>query len=362
MNQRKQLALRLKAFFSTRQRKQQTDGSHVVVPQGEEHRAAPPIQITEHRIEQYEALDTSINTPKGSAPAAKEPQLIESETTEVTSTAEFLYERLSAGHIRLVKLEIPDRDDTRPISETKIEITASFVTTSILETNHVPTYVALSYAWGDPKLTHSIILNGSLFSVTQTLYDFLLHSSKPGKENTNLPLWIDAICINQADLSERASQVKLMGSIYSLASSVKIWLGEASEDSALAMDFVEELRIFLFRPPWRAYETSRIWDKPSTTPGSPNWTALKHLMERSWFSRIWVVQEVALAKSAEVICGEKTLTWETFSGVIEDADKQELGGLLLSGDDEKDILTTDIIPRGWGCVRNIIGSTKYGIE
>ena len=356
MNQRKRLALRLKAFFSNRPRKQHTDGSQVVEPHGDEQRTAPPPHTTEHQIEQYEAFETSINTPKASAPKVKEPQSTESETTGLTSAAEFLYEPLSASHIRLVKLETLDPDDTIPLSETMIEIRTSFFTTSILETAHVPTYVALSYGWGDPKLTHSIILNGFPFSVTRTLYDFLLHFSKPGKENTNVPLWIDAICINQADLSERASQVKIMGSIYSLASSVKIWLGEASEDSALAMDFVKELRIFLLRPPWRAYESSTLWDKPSTTPGSPNWTALKHLMERSWFSRIWVVQEVALAKSAEVMCGEKSLTWETFSKAIEDADKQELGGMLLSGDDKKDILTTGIIPRGWGCVRNIIGA------
>lgn len=356
MKQRKQLALRLKAVFSTRPRKQQTGGSEVVERHVEQNRAVPPTQITEHQIEQYEALDTSINTPKTSAFAVKEPQLIESETTEVASTAKFPYEQLSAGYIRLVKLDIPNPDDTSLLSETKLEITASFETISILEKNHVPTYIALSYAWGDPKLTRSIILNGSPFSVTRSLYDFLLHYSKPGQKNTNLPLWVDSICINQADLSERASQVKLMGSIYSLASSVKIWLGEASEDSDLAMDFVEELRIFLLRPPWRAYESSRLWDKPSTTPGSPNWTALKHLMERSWFSRIWVVQEVALAKSAEVMCGEKTLTWETFSGAIEEADQEELGGLMLSGEEEKDTLTTSIIPRGWGCVRNIIGA------
>ncbi|KAH8790487.1 hypothetical protein F5882DRAFT_259312, partial [Hyaloscypha sp. PMI_1271] len=70
-----------------------------------------------------------------------------------------------------------------------------------------PTYYALSYAWGSAEAYENILVN-----------------------NTHLPrtrsyIWVDAICINQHNLSERGAQVLLMTKIYSDATMVAIWLG-----------------------------------------------------------------------------------------------------------------------------------------
>lgn len=52
------------------------------------------------------------------------------------------------------------------------------------------------------------------------------------------PLWADAICINQHDLAERSTQVALMGDIYQTANSVTVWLGDASNESDMAIDYL----------------------------------------------------------------------------------------------------------------------------
>ncbi len=89
-----------------------------------------------------------------------------------------------------------------------------------------PTYVALSYTWGDPKHTSVILCQGRTLRVTQNLKDALwqLREShdtftKRGyarrKDNKSPYFWIDAVCINQNDDVEKNHQVKLMREIYS---------------------------------------------------------------------------------------------------------------------------------------------------
>ena len=47
--------------------------------------------------------------------------------------------------------------------------------------------------------------------------------------------WVDAICINQADIAERSNEVARIGDIFSKARQVTVWLGPKSEDGDLAM-------------------------------------------------------------------------------------------------------------------------------
>lgn len=100
-------------------------------------------------------------------------------------------------------------------------------------------YEALSYAWGDVTPTSTITFpDNSILPIAANLNAFLRH--RRHHEDT-LDLWIDAICINQADNNERSSQVQIMGQIYFLTSRLSIWLGPPSSDSALAMRTLREL-------------------------------------------------------------------------------------------------------------------------
>lgn len=90
-------------------------------------------------------------------------------------------------------------------------------------------FAALSYVWGD-RLRNSPIHCGSATHFVTTNGDSALRYLRKPKER--VALWVDAICINQDDMMERNHQVKLMGRVYGLASSVVIWLGQGVGDIA----------------------------------------------------------------------------------------------------------------------------------
>ncbi|OCK81069.1 hypothetical protein K432DRAFT_274813, partial [Lepidopterella palustris CBS 459.81] len=83
-------------------------------------------------------------------------------------------------------------------------------------------YTALSYVWGAPKGIKPITVNGSLFFVTEKLYHALQHLRF---EDIAPAIWINSICIDQANDIENPEQVRLMGSIYSNTVRVIVWLG-----------------------------------------------------------------------------------------------------------------------------------------
>src|ERR1700753_1505834 len=87
-------------------------------------------------------------------------------------------------------------------------------------------YDCLSYTWGSTEDQQEVVCNGQPIKVTKNLYSFLLRDRR-NNGNKQHWLWIDAICINQTDHDERASQVKMMSSIYQRAREVRLDLGEA---------------------------------------------------------------------------------------------------------------------------------------
>ena len=96
-------------------------------------------------------------------------------------------------------------------------------------------YHALSYAWGPewPKL--EITLGAWSVLVRKNLWHFLRQRRQHGDRAL---LWIDALCIDQSDLGERASQVQLMDRIYKRAQKVLTWLGLSDSDDVAAMDLI----------------------------------------------------------------------------------------------------------------------------
>ncbi|KAJ4401111.1 hypothetical protein N0V91_008133 [Didymella pomorum] len=104
-------------------------------------------------------------------------------------------------------------------------------------------YEALSYVWGDFDNTHDPLVRKSedseyrSFTVTYNLYAALYRLRYPDLPRT---FWIDAICINQDDLQERAMQVMIMARIYAYATSVSVRLGEADNDSSATFDLMQE--------------------------------------------------------------------------------------------------------------------------
>jgi hypothetical protein len=112
-----------------------------------------------------------------------------------------------------------------------------------------PDYEALSYVWGDPHITKQIILSDKKFHVTTNLEAALRrlrYSSKPRL------LWIDALCIDQGNISERISQVRQMGAIYRSAREVAVWLGPESNTSLRAFETLDAIVAILREKSWES--------------------------------------------------------------------------------------------------------------
>ncbi|KIX04524.1 uncharacterized protein Z518_05394 [Rhinocladiella mackenziei CBS 650.93] len=214
-------------------------------------------------------------------------------------------------------------------------------------------YEALSYVWGDTTKTKTISCNGFDFPVTESLYTALVHLRYT---NSWRCLWVDQLCINQVEDHELMAQVGLMGTIYSHACRVIVWLGKYDQKMALAWELLQEttLSSSLVRSdflqtstgpvtpqkrsstPRRASRSSSISkysrrasssreslssstsSLKSITPTRPKNKrqdtppALKHalsIFQHAWFSRKWTFQEIILAKAAIICCGNREMAW-----------------------------------------------------
>ena len=160
-------------------------------------------------------------------------------------------------------------------------------------------YEALSYFWGErsgsipPLRIHE---KGDVrhIQLTRNLESALRHLRF---EHSARKLWVDAICINQEDKKEKSFQIPFMGKIYSQAKNVCVWLGDPSADSGLAFRLIESIL--------QLSDLDHLIDHKYTD----DWAALSSLMKRDWFSRRWIVQEIAFAKFATVHCGQTSINW-----------------------------------------------------
>jgi hypothetical protein len=65
-------------------------------------------------------------------------------------------------------------------------------------------YEALSYTWGCMEMSASVQVDGKVLAVTENLYIALQYLRS--KEHDRI-LWVDAVCINQADHQERCARL-----------------------------------------------------------------------------------------------------------------------------------------------------------
>ena len=108
----------------------------------------------------------------------------------------------------------------------------------ILDLDTGPDFTALSYVWGPLTASQPEIKYGNTtVAVTENCYAALVHLRKALGGFT---IWVDAICINQAQENneERSAQLPLMGEIYSRARTVYIWLGEGTPGTDRAMRYL----------------------------------------------------------------------------------------------------------------------------
>lgn len=162
-----------------------------------------------------------------------------------------------------------------------------------------PPFEALSYVWGETDNCATILVDDACVSVTKSLDTALRRLRFPDRPRT---LWVDYICINQYDVEERNRQVARMGYIYYIAETVLVWLGEANPDTAVGIKvldyFVSEQRPHP-QPVWQDHPSSVVRD------------GLLDILNRPWFQRMWVVQEIGMSQNVVLICGRHEVKWRS---------------------------------------------------
>jgi hypothetical protein len=146
-----------------------------------------------------------------------------------------------------------------------------------------PAYHALSYTWGSPELCCEIKLAGSRESLAITAnLDLALRRMRTAGI---IEVWADGICINQRDVQERNQQVGLMGRIYSQCYMGLIYLGEEADGSGEIPDFIERLVPAVLSD---EAQVSHFHENPALPDEDDSgWQALRSLLERPWFLRVW---------------------------------------------------------------------------
>jgi hypothetical protein len=203
---------------------------------------------------------------------------------EIIKSGSFVHEKIrQKEEIRLLRLKPGAYDDP-------VECTVNHENLRQI----LPQYDAISYTWADDSGNRSvdevIRLNGQPFAVTNSC---LLALRRVRQTDYTRIIWVDAVCINQDDNSERSHQVQLMAQIYARATCVLVYIGETSNASDTLLQNIERIG----------------FEVPDRTLHRP----LAELLCRPYFWRVWVLQEIALASSALLICGEISIPWASFS-------------------------------------------------
>ena len=165
--------------------------------------------------------------------------------------------------------------------------------------DYAPEYFALSYVWSKPEGKEVIWLNGRPLTVNKSLALALRRLCHVGRP---MMLWADEICVDMHNTQENARQVQLMPSIFSAAVKVVVWLGESTPASDAAFQYLEEhAGVHLDVTPSESF--ARIQQ-------------FSDLCSRGYWRRIWMLQEVCIAREVEVRCGSYSASLERLTTVL----------------------------------------------
>ncbi|XXG98962.1 hypothetical protein Hte_005295 [Hypoxylon texense] len=232
------------------------------------------------------------------------------------------------GMIRLIKL-LPSKNPAKLVSCEILHVSLS----------DAPDYEALSYTWGGQKADCVMRCGDKRLLVTRNLFLALARLRMP--EDSRL-IWADAVCIDQKNTTEKTHQVRMMKDIYQEARRVVIWLGEDEGNSHSAIALLGRLVDV-----WRQQQQQQQLDEDGTNntaaneqrlpskvavgllqkdrtrlglPPSvdPSYNALDALFERPYFRRVWIIQEIVMARETQVLCGTSplTLSWDDLVAVL----------------------------------------------
>lgn len=217
----------------------------------------------------------------------------------------------------------PERKEIRVLELLPIASDIGFEASCLLHTVSLlhepkPRYSALSYVWGDAAATNLIVVNGKTHSVTKNLAAALKFFTTFRQDRLrDFRLWADAICINQSmdpENQEKDEQVAMMGDIFANADEVLSWLGDdASIPKAFRLLVTlhkESINSRSSTEPRHGADLIESYPELYEEDASHNekwllpyhtWASMRDFVELPYWSRMWIFQEIVLAKQDRLI-------------------------------------------------------------
>lgn len=161
-------------------------------------------------------------------------------------------------------------------------------------------YNAISYCWGADTASTSVLLDGHEAQVPLSAQRALRAVSR-AQHGLELPVWIDAICINQKDVTEKSAQVANMRDVYAKAQTVFICLGEDDDNAAeVAIESIYSVLAESYQSCRRSddrdaivaackSEAVPIYQAP-LVPDRFDYWAVESFFSAPWFTRVWTIQ------------------------------------------------------------------------
>lgn len=148
-------------------------------------------------------------------------------------------------------------------------------------------------------------------------------------QSTTLLVWLDAICVNLRDAREQKEQTRMMAIAYRNAKAVVGWLGLKDDSSDIAVDLMRaadrhlphhfgtpedrELHPENYAPEYVwVEELKHIWEMPEGMTDfreQPNFAALAKFLQRPYFQRDWIINELCMATFPTFLVGEEIVSW-----------------------------------------------------
>jgi hypothetical protein len=229
------------------------------------------------------------------------------EDVDINAEAPFTYEPLPPNEkaIRML-IVLPSSDNESQVQCKLVKFDLEVM--MALGITRYP-FAALSYVWGNKIPPQTVLLHGKEVTITPNLGAALRNF-----RDTRLPvmLWVDALCINQADDNEKSHQISLMGLIYHRAGHVLMWLGQETVGTGHAVlplylyDFLRTLQ--KYANPNVLKELEKSLEKTHTLE---HLCSIHTMLQWKYWTRVWIVQEVLLAQEATVCWGPYTVSWQS---------------------------------------------------
>lgn len=208
--------------------------------------------------------------------------------------------KLGPSNFRLVKLKPPTKNDDT--------VVCSFQTVSI---DQPVEYEAISYFWGgndhgwkdsvkielqedNSKQKHPVFIRSNLCNALKSL-----------RHPTEVKyFWVDALCINRSDKLETNRQVAMKLRIFHNAQNQCFWLGD-DEKFKMGLDFIKKI-----------LELDKIDVLVRDSKYVEGWSAFVALLKNVAFRRLWMVQEVTVAKMTSLHCGSQNILYTDFVDAV----------------------------------------------